>query len=160
MRYLLIDRITRVENGRRIEAIKNVALSEDVFTEHFVGKPVMPGALLIESLAQAGTALLEISGEFKKKALLVMIEQAKFRRLIRPGDQLIIALEITGEDGATARTRGVIRVGDEVAATASLVFALDDIEKYYHPKISSFMEVLYETWLKDAVLEGFARRPL
>ncbi len=85
MRYLLIDRIQQVEFEKQLLAIKNVALSEDVYSEHFFGFPVMPGALLIECLAQAGTALLEISSDFKKKALLVMVEHAKFRRFVHPG---------------------------------------------------------------------------
>ena len=90
MRYLLIDRIQRLEFNKRILAIKNVALSEDIYSDHFFGFPVMPGALLIESVAQAGTALLEVSANYKKKALLIIVEQAKFRSLVQPGDQRAI----------------------------------------------------------------------
>jgi 3-hydroxyacyl-[acyl-carrier-protein] dehydratase len=67
MRYLMIDRVERIERGRRLTAVKNVSLSEDYFREHFIGSPVMPGALLIESLAQAATALLEISREHRDR---------------------------------------------------------------------------------------------
>jgi enoyl-[acyl-carrier protein] reductase III len=73
MRYLLIDRIVRLEFNQQMLAIKNVALSEDVYSEHFVGFPVMPGALLIEALAQAGTALLEVSANLKKKETLTAL---------------------------------------------------------------------------------------
>jgi 3-hydroxyacyl-[acyl-carrier-protein] dehydratase len=67
MRYLLLDRIVRLERNKEIQAIKNVTLSEDVYTEHFFGFPVMPGALQIECLAQAGTALLEVSESYQKQ---------------------------------------------------------------------------------------------
>ena len=94
MRYLLLDKIQHVELNRSIKAVKNVALSEDVYTDHFLAYPIMPGALMIECLAQAGTALLEISCNFSAKALLIMVEQAKFRSLVTPGDQLLISMNI------------------------------------------------------------------
>ena len=82
MRYFLIDRVIYLEYGKRITAVKCAALSEDVFADHFLGNPIMPGALQIESLAQAGTVLLEVSSNFKYKALLVMVHAAKFRELL------------------------------------------------------------------------------
>jgi 3-hydroxyacyl-[acyl-carrier-protein] dehydratase len=94
MRYLLIDRIQRLECNKEVVAIKNVSLSEDIYADHFFGSLVMPGALLIESLAQAGTALLEVSANYGKKALLVMVDRAKFRCLIRPGDQLSVTCAV------------------------------------------------------------------
>lgn len=90
MRYLLIDKIKIMECNKKITAVKNVALSEDVFFDHFAGYPVMPGALQIEAVAQAATALPEVSSDFKSKALLNIVDKAKFRRLVKPGDQLLI----------------------------------------------------------------------
>ena len=84
MRYLLIDKIKQLELNKQITAIKNVALSEDVFTDHFIGYPVMPGALQIEAVAQAATALLEVSANFKVKAILTIVEKVKFRELVKP----------------------------------------------------------------------------
>jgi 3-hydroxyacyl-[acyl-carrier-protein] dehydratase len=150
MRYLLIDRIERLEINKQITAIKNVTMSEDVFSEHFIGSPVMPGALLIESLAQAGTALLEVSVDVKKKALLVMVVRAKFRALVRPGDQLLITVKLLSQDNDMAETDGTIHVGDRLVADARLVFAVQDVEKFYPEQIRNIIEAGYDVLLRDA----------
>ena len=77
MRYLFIDKIKSIECNKSITAIKNVSLSEDVFTDHFMGYPVMPGALQIETVAQVATALLEVSSDFSFKAILSIVEKIK-----------------------------------------------------------------------------------
>lgn len=162
MRYVLIDRIERLEIGKHIVAIKNVTLSEDVFTEHFVGYPVMPGALLIESLAQAGTALLEVSdgmagkehatvpANITKKALLIMVLRAKFKALVRPGDQLRIGVTLLSRDNDTAETDGTIRSGERLVAEAKLVFAVQDVAKFYPEHIKQLVETGYDVLLRDA----------
>jgi 3-hydroxyacyl-[acyl-carrier-protein] dehydratase len=150
MRYLLIDRILRVEINHRLLAIKNVALSEDVYIEHFFGFPVMPGALLIESLAQAGTALLEVSNDFKKKALLVMVDQAKFRALVRPGDQLHVAVSMLSFDKNSAQMEGNIHVAERLVMNAHLTFALKEAEEFYTPAAKALVDSLYRAWLRDA----------
>jgi len=154
MRYLFIDRILRLEANKQISAIKNVALSDDVFLEHFVGYPVMPGALLIEALAQAGTALLEVSTHFKKKALPVMIDQAKFRALVRPGDQLKIVATILSLDQTAAQMDGAIYVAEKLVTTAKLTFALKEADEFYPPKTRFWVDAVYDFWLKDAELVG------
>ena len=91
MRFLLIDRFTAWEPGVRAAATKNVALSEDFFDDHFPRRPVMPGVLMIEGLAQLAGLLLEASlkQQFAQdaKAILSVVERTKFREMIRPGDQ-------------------------------------------------------------------------
>jgi 3-hydroxyacyl-[acyl-carrier-protein] dehydratase len=154
MRYLLIDRIRRLECNKEIVAIKNVALSEDIYTDHFFGSPVMPGALLIESLAQAGTALLEVSANYRKKALLVMVDKAKFRCLVRPGDQLIVTATMRSLENAHARLDGKIQVADRLAMDAELTFVLKNAEEFYPPRVKFLVETLYDVWLKDAQLLG------
>ena len=155
MRYLLIDRILRLEVGKRLVAVKNISLSEDFFTYHFVGSPVMPGALLIESMAQAATALLELSSDMRKKALLVMVESAKFRALVRPGDQLKITVTVVSGDGELVRTDASIKSGDLVVANGYLVFALKDAEEFYPSRIRDWVDVMYEGWLRGAeVIRG------
>ena len=149
MRYLLIDRIEYLEVNKFIRAIKSVALSEDVFHDHFFGYPVMPGALLIESLAQAGTALLEYSTEFKKKALLVMVDQAKFRKMVRPGDQLSISGALVSVSQRSAQMDGEIRVAEKLVMNARLTFALDDVDRFYPIKMRQLMETIYDVWLED-----------
>ena len=149
MRYLLIDRIEYLEVNKSIRAIKSVALSEDVFHDHFFGYPVMPSALLIESLAQVGTALLEYSAKFKKKALLVMVDQAKFRKMVRPGDQLSVSGTIVSINQRSAQMDGEIRMTDNLLMNARLTFALDDADRFYPIKTRRLMETIYDVWLED-----------
>lgn len=154
MRYLLIDRIERVELGRAITARKNVALSEDIFSDHFPGYPVMPGALLIEALAQAGTALLEITHEYRRKALLVMVEQAKFRSFARPGDVLTVRGELVSSDDVSARFAARIDEGERRVADATLTFVLQEIDRFYPARFRSMLDGLYRTWLEGADIVG------
>jgi len=154
MRYLLIDRIRRLEVNRHITAVKCVALSEDIYTDHFVGFPVMPGAMLIESLAQAGTALLEVSSNLSKKALLVMVDQAKFRTFVQPGDQLVITMDILSSDDSVVRMEGNIRVDGQLVMDARLTFALKEPAQFYPPKTRFLMETIYDIWLKGAEVVG------
>ena len=150
MRYLLIDRVDYLEVNRIIRAIKNVALSEDIFSEHFYGYPVYPGALLIEAIAQAGTVLLEYSHNFKKKALLVMVDQTKFRSLIRPGDQLLISAEILSAGTASAKLNGEIRIGNKIVTNGIFTFTLQDASQFYPDKTRHLMETIYDIWLEKA----------
>ncbi len=155
MRYLLIDRIQRLEFNKQVQAIKNVALSEDVYADHFFGFPVMPGALLIESLAQAGTVLLEVSSNFEKKAILVMVDEAKFRTLVRPGDQLSIVGNVLSHDGDFVQMDGAVSVAEHLVMSARLTFAVRGIENFYHAEIIASVKLSYEVWLRDAQLIGF-----
>lgn len=154
MRYYLIDRVTYLEYHRCIRAIKSVALSEDIFADHFYGNPVMPGALQIEALAQAGTVLLELSYGYRHKAVLALIDRAKFRGLVRPGDQLRIEMTVLSSDGALARTDSVIQVGERVVTSARMTFALQPIDDYYPPQTRHLTELLYRNLLRDATVVG------
>ena len=147
MRYFLIDRVNKIEIGRRIKAIKNVSLSEDIFADHFIGSPVMPGALLIESLAQAGTVLLEYPHGLRKKAILAMVERAKFRSVVRPGDQLRIEVTLDRDEGEIVRTKGTIEGENGLVVDAALVFHLADAEEFYPPKTRHIVEIAYDSLL-------------
>jgi 3-hydroxyacyl-[acyl-carrier-protein] dehydratase len=155
MRYLLIDKIKSIEFKKRIVALKNVALSEDFFTEHFVGYPVMPGALLIESAAQAATALLEISQNFKIKALLTIVEKAKFRNLVRPGDSIVIDMKIISLDNGSALLEGSITRDDTIVMDCKMVFVLRPVDIFYPEKTRPLIEATYNYWLEGAELLGF-----
>ena len=157
MRYFLIDRIERLECNKEIVAIKNVALSEDVYADHFFGSPVMPGALLIESLAQAGTALLEVSAAFEKKAILIMVERAKFRCLVRPGDQLFVTATLRSLEDDHARVDGKIHASNRLIMDSQLTFGLKDATEFYTPRIKFLVEAHYDVWLKGATLVGLER---
>lgn len=152
MRYILLDRIERFEPARRLIAIKTVSRSEDFFTDHFPGQPVMPGALLIECMAQAGTALLELSQDLRMKALLAMVDRAKFKTAVRPGDSLRIDVTAQSQDGAWARIDGVIRVNDRVVADALLTFSLHEVGPFYPAPIQAMLRHAYDDMLRDAVV--------
>jgi 3-hydroxymyristoyl/3-hydroxydecanoyl-(acyl carrier protein) dehydratase len=155
MRYLLIDKIKKIECNEHISAIKNVAMSEDVFRDHFAGCPVMPGALLIESAAQAATALIEVSADFRVKAILSIVDKAKFRKLVRPGDQLLINVKMISMQSDSAMLDCIITVNDKPVMDGRLVFNLMDSEKFYPLKGRIFIESIYDYWLEGAELTGF-----
>ena len=155
MRYLQIDRVLRLERNKSILAIKNVTLSEDVYSDHFVGFPVMPGALMIEAAAQAGTALLEVSGNFQQKALLAMVDRAKFRSMVRPGDQLYIEANLSGEIKEVAQIIVEIHVGESLVMDAKLIFTLQPSEQFYPQKTRHLVETVYDIWLDGAELIDF-----
>ena len=155
MRYLLLDRIVRLRKDTSITAIKNVTLGEDVYADHFFGFPVMPGALQIEAFAQAGTALMEVSTAHRRKAFLLMVEQAKFRGMVRPGDQLTIEMTVLSADSSAVRLDGSIHAGGTLVTTGRIVLGLGDPDVYY-PRLTRHMIVsIYGIWLDGAVLEGF-----
>src|SRR3954470_5673152 len=111
MRYLLLDRITELSPPERATAIKCVSLADDVFVDHFPGHPVMPGALILEGLAQLGGVLLEATlrqrGRSDLHALLTMIDRAKFRQMVRPGDKLDLEATVLAATEDGGRVRGV-----------------------------------------------------
>lgn len=154
MRYFLIDRVESLEYHRRLTATKCVAMSEDVFSDHFLGNPVMPGALQIESMAQAGTVLLEVSAGFKSKALLVMVHSAKFRELVRPGDKLRIEMSLLSQGDGLAQLDGQIFVGEKIVTSARLSFSLHPIDEYYVPASRHLTDALYTSLFRGATVIG------
>ncbi|HEU4930066.1 MAG TPA: 3-hydroxyacyl-ACP dehydratase FabZ family protein [Candidatus Krumholzibacteria bacterium] len=153
MRYILIDKIEYLEYHRRLRAFKNVSSSEDYFRDHFIGQPVMPGALIIETFAQAGTALLEISDDIRCKALLAMVERVKFRALVRPGDRLAIEVSVVDRDGSWVRTTCTARVGDKVVAEGALTFSVQESESFYPRDLRAYVEMGYRQLLEGATIE-------
>ena len=147
MRYYLLDRVEYLKHHQKIIGLKNITLSEDIFDEHFFGNPVMPGALQIESFAQAGTVLLEVSHNFTKKALLVMINHAKFRRLVRPGDQMRIEMKVNSINENLIQMDGVITVKDDTVTTARMTFSLQPIDDFYPPALRHLIDMQYNNFL-------------
>lgn len=154
MRFIFIDRVLSLTANREVVALRNVALSDEVFRDHFAGCPVMPASLLIESLHQAATVLLEVSTRFSRKALPVMVDRAKFRALVQPGDQLRITVTLLSLEGESARMDGTIHVGDRLVASAGLTFALQDSGAFYPPHARGWVKSTYAYWLKEATLNG------
>jgi UDP-3-O-[3-hydroxymyristoyl] N-acetylglucosamine deacetylase/3-hydroxyacyl-[acyl-carrier-protein] dehydratase len=127
--FLMVDRVLRVEGSSRIVGLKNVTINESYFQGHYPGDPIMPGVLVIEALAQVGGILLSQELEHKGKvAVLVSLDRVKFRRAVRPGDQLILEAEAVRVRSNTGHIRGHAKVGDEPVAEAEIKFILTDAE--------------------------------
>ena len=118
--FLLIDRVIELERKKRIVALKNVTFNEPFFQGHFPDKPIMPGVLIVEAIAQAGGALLLTEVPNRDELLMVFtgIERARFRRPVVPGDQLRIEVEVLAWRMTAARLEGKAYVGEKVAAEA------------------------------------------
>lgn len=132
--FLMVDRVTACIPGESLQAIKNVSINEPYFPGHFPVKPVMPGVLILEALAQA-TGLLafktqEHRGETDKQQLylFVGIDEARFRRQVEPGDQLQLKVELLRVVRGIWRFSAVATVDGEVVTTATLMCAGKDID--------------------------------
>ena len=152
MRYILIDRIERFDHSHRLRAVKNISRSEDFFADHFPGQPVMPGALLIETMAQAGTALLELSRDLRIKALLIMVERAKFKAPVRPGDVLTVDVRVESNEESLARLRCSISAKGRVVADALLTFSINDVEPFYPDAVRPLVHLAYEDLTRDMIV--------
>ncbi|MCC6651063.1 MAG: UDP-3-O-[3-hydroxymyristoyl] N-acetylglucosamine deacetylase [Candidatus Eisenbacteria bacterium] len=126
--FLLVDRITSIEEGRSIEGYKNVTINEPFFNGHFPGHPVMPGVLIIEAMAQCGGLLMLNSVEDPNDKLMFFmgIDGAKFRRPVTPGDQLRFKLTLLKLRGRTSKMRGEAYVDGQLVAEAELMAAIVD----------------------------------
>jgi len=126
--FLLVDRITHIQEGRVIEGIKNVTINEPFFQGHFPGHPIMPAVLILEAMAQVGGLLLLTSVEDPSTKLMYFaaIDGARFRRPVTPGDQLRFRLELVKHRGATAKMRGEAYVDDQLVAEAELLAQIVD----------------------------------
>jgi 3-hydroxyacyl-[acyl-carrier-protein] dehydratase len=131
MRFFLIDRIIRWEVGTLAEGTKNVALSEDFFDDHFPRRPVMPGVLILEGMAQLSGLLLEASLQQKygknAKSVLTVLERTKFRALVKPGDTLRYHAEIVSLNEVGGKVKATASRGDTVVATTEMLFGFKDI---------------------------------
>lgn len=127
--FLLIDRVVEFEPGARIVAFKNLTINEPFFQGHFPSRPVMPGVLVVEALAQAGGVLYQLTSRMggaqveDKLFYLVKIDNARFSRMIVPGDRLELEVSIKRRIRNMALYSGVARVDGEEAACADILCA-------------------------------------
>jgi 3-hydroxyacyl-[acyl-carrier-protein] dehydratase len=125
--FLLIDRILEIVPNERVVAIKNVSANEEFFNGHFPAKPVMPGVLIIECMAQAaGLAMLIDEKHQGKIPYFTGIDNARFRRAVVPGDQLLLEVEVTRVKGNYSSAKAVAKVEGQVAAEAELMFIVGE----------------------------------
>ena len=123
--FLLIDRVVELEPGKRVVAMKSVTANEPQFTGHFPGRPIMPGVLMVEALAQAGAVAVLSLAEYRGKlALFAGIDECRFRRTVLPGDTLRLEVTLDKLRGVFGRGRGVASVDGEVAVEATISFVI------------------------------------
>ncbi len=122
--FLLVDRVLEIDNTRAL-AVKNVSVNEPFFQGHFPEKPVMPGVLILESMAQvAGIVALRKIGKAGSLAFLAGFNEARFREPVVPGDQLLIECKLVKEKARFVVAQGIARVKDKTVCEAELMFVL------------------------------------
>lgn len=127
--FLLVDKITDYKPGEYAEGIKNVTMNEDFFKGHFPGKPIMPGVLIIEALAQTGAVAILSEPENKGKlAVFGGIKKARFKQQVVPGDVLELRCELVTRKGPLGIGEAVATVNGKKAATCEITFAVIDNE--------------------------------
>lgn len=123
--FLLVDRVLELETGRRIRALKNVTINEPFFTGHFPYRPVMPGVLMLEAMAQAAALMafdsLGVLPDDQTVFYFAGIDGARFKRPVEPGDQLILEAELDRARAGIYKFKARAKVGDEVACEAELM---------------------------------------
>ena len=122
--FLLVDRILECEPGSRLVGIKNVTAGEPFFQGHFPDFPVMPGVLVIEALAQAGTVMMLQDSPDRGIPFLAGLDKVRFRRPVVPGDQLRLELEVLQKRPGSCRVAGKAFVGEDLAAQAEIFAVL------------------------------------
>ncbi|MDR1397239.1 MAG: 3-hydroxyacyl-ACP dehydratase FabZ [Desulfarculales bacterium] len=150
MRFCMIDRIITWQPGISAAGCKNVALSEDFFDDHFPQKPIMPGVLMIEGMAQLGGLLLEETFRENQtrppvKALMSMIERAKFRQPVYPGDQLIYEVELLSINDMGGRISAGARVEGKNVAEVRLLFSF---HAFQDEELQRRQQNMVDIWLQ------------
>lgn len=123
--FLLVDRVVEIEKGKRIKALKNVSINEPFFTGHFPHRPVMPGVLMLEAMAQAAALLvfdmLGVVPDEKTVYYFAGIDNARFKRPVEPGDQLVLEVAIDRVKAGIYKFKGSASVDGQIAAQADLM---------------------------------------
>ena len=129
--FLLIDRVTQVVDGKSLTALKNVTANEPMFTGHFEYQPIFPGVLMIECIAQASALLasliLDATANRKRLYLFAGVDRARFKRIVEPGDQMCIEVELKNHRQQVWRCAGTIAVDGVLACSADILFTHKDL---------------------------------
>jgi 3-hydroxyacyl-[acyl-carrier-protein] dehydratase len=151
MRYFLLDRITAFERGKRACALKCVTLTDEILHDHFPDHPILPGALLIESMSQLGGFLVELSFHTEtrdtvRRAILAQIKDAKFHRGCRPGDRIELEAMMGSQLEDAARVSATATVDGERVARAELTFMLREVDSQ---RVHEQRRQIYRLWTRD-----------
>jgi len=129
--FLLVDRVIEAEPEKYMRALKNVTINEPFFAGHFPNRPVMPGVLIVEALAQAAALMASHGREDidieNRVYYFTGIDKARFKRPVEPGDQLIFEVELVRKIKNMYKCKGVAKVDGDVAASADLMFTFKDL---------------------------------
>ncbi len=124
--FLLVDEVVEVEPGKKIKGIKYVSGDEYYFKGHFPSNPIMPGVLIIETIAQVGAVSLLMMPENKGKLVLFAgIDKARFKKIVKPGDKLEIEVEMGSFRKNIGKAKGKAIVGGKIACITEIMFAID-----------------------------------
>ncbi len=124
--FLLIDEVLELEPGRRVVARREVRAEDPWFAGHFPGRPVMPGVLIVEAMAQTGAVAVLVEEDNRGKiAFFAGIDDCRFKRVVEPGDTLLLTCEIDQVRGPIGRGKATAHVGDQLAARGTLTFAVE-----------------------------------
>jgi len=147
MRHFHLDRVLSLQPGVCATGVRAVALSDDVFTEHFPGNPVLPGVYVLEGLAQTAGVLLWESSGHTRIAVMVSVDRARFTSFARPGDSIRFSVEIDSLEQHVARARGTATVGERQVTAAGFTFSMQETERVIPPLYQQYWEQTVATWL-------------
>ena len=129
--FLLLDKVIECRSGSSLTAIKNVTINEPIFTGHFEHRPIFPGVLMIECIAQASALLasliLDATANRQRLYLFAGVDHVRFKRIVEPGDQMCIEVELKNHKQRVWRCAGTITVEDELACNAEILFTHKDL---------------------------------
>jgi 3-hydroxyacyl-[acyl-carrier-protein] dehydratase len=157
MRFFLIDKITRWEAGSLAEGTKSITLSEDFFDDHFPRRPVMPGVLIVEGMAQLSGLLLEASllDKYAKsaKAVLTVLERTKFRAMVKPGDTLRYRAELLSVNETGGKIKATALRDEALVTSTEMMFAFKYLDD---PMLDEKRRRLMELWMRKDSTEAAA----